>query len=42
MPKGFGNSQATNIDELVVFAVNHRHKQNPEGLDKYLTTCPLS
>ena len=40
MPKGFGNSQATNIDKLVAFAVNHCHKQNPEGLDQIFDNLP--
>ena len=31
---GFGNSQLTQIDKLVAFAVSHCHEQNPEGLDR--------
>ena len=41
MPKGFGNSQPTDIDKLVERAVKYCHKQNPEGLDQIFDNLPV-
>ena len=34
MPKGFGNSQLTDIDKLIERAVNYCNQRSPEGLDQ--------